>query len=122
MPNTALHLPPAAQAYDTILNRVHTAQFRQKLASRGYPVQTQEDLARAMSIAGRLRNVQQDEAVKLAAAESIFAVGEAQLDALISGGAGPSDVAVKLAAAELAGDPEIYASAVSLLTNSANAN
>lgn len=59
-------------AQDALLQQVVVPAFIEKLASRGYPIETQEELEQCLAIATRLEAAQAHESVKSASDRSAF--------------------------------------------------
>lgn len=111
-------LPTPEQAYSHLFDEVHARAFFGKLAAHGRPVTTDKQAADYLELAGKLRMLHQDPAVKAAAeADGPLAEASAALDQFMAqNGFRPSgrDVATKQAAVQLAADPAVYASVLAL--------
>lgn len=117
-------LPDPQTAYQNIFDGVHQRVFFHKLAQLGYVPTNEKQAAAMLELAGNLRMVEEEAAVKQA--ESSYDPFEAANDALKTtlgqyGFSGPRDnaaneeaVAIKQAAAAWSEDPDIYNSVLAL--------
>jgi hypothetical protein len=121
-------LPQPADAYNHLFEGVHANVFFGKLANHGFQPQSEKEAADLLELAGRLRHV--DETEKAASAEhSRFGVATDALNGIMSdAGLGNTKVAqahneesqaIKAAAYQLANDPAIYNSVLSLKAHEA---
>ena len=118
-------LPEPGVAYDHLFDNVHSKVFFGKLAEFGYAPQTEKEAQDMLGLAGKLRAAQQDPQVKQAAADSSpFAQANVALDNVL-GHAGldghskeaeaqREDAFLDQAAANMAQDPDIFNSVLSL--------
>jgi len=115
-------LPSPEDAYNHLLGNVHSQVFFGKLAQVGIHPQTEKEANDLLELAGKLRLVNDDPAVKQAAeADSKYAKANAALDELFGksgamkqASAQEQDVALDQAARTLAQDPQIYNSVLSI--------
>jgi hypothetical protein len=123
-------LPDPNAAYNHLFDNVHAQVFFGRLASRGYVPQSEKQANDYLQIAGRLRHVEatekaagdQHDPIGLALAALDATLGETGMDGhLKAAQARDADMAIKEAAAELAGDPLIYNSVLSLAQAEAQA-
>jgi hypothetical protein len=122
--NNQAVLPDPQTAYRNLFDGVHQRVFFHKMAQLGYVPQTEKQAEWMLEMAGKLRLVDEEAAVKEAAdAQDPFAAANAALDAAL-GRAGFQSVqkaayddevlSIKQAAAAWAEHPEIYNSVLSL--------
>jgi len=117
-------LPNPTDAYNYLFNKVHAQVFLNKLASYGITPSTEQEVSDLFELAGQLRHIESPE--KQAAEGSRFGSAVAGLNEAIN--ATPQgqwqqavyeDSAVKQATYDLANDPAIYASILSLKAHEA---
>lgn len=118
-------LPDPKTAYDTLFQGVHTRAFFGRLAQHGFQPTSEKQAQEYLDLAGKLRLVDQDPRIK-AAADANDPIAEANaalsnvlarhgLDAGVKQAAAQeADIARRNIAAQLAKDPSIYNSALSL--------
>ncbi len=117
-------LPDPQAAYDHLFQGVHQKVFFQKLASAGYVYESPEQAGYLLNLAGKLRLVQQEQAVKTASAgNDPYAAALANLDGVLDqsgygsvklAAAQDEEWAIKSAAADLMEDPDMYNSVLAL--------
>ena len=121
---TQAQLPDPVEAYNHLFDGVHAEVFLGKLASFNIQPTTEKETADLFNLAGRLRHVDGPE--KQAATQSRFGGAVTALDSIL--GQTPegqqqkqaaSGQAIKLAAAELMRDPNVYNSVLALKANEA---
>ena len=110
-------LPEPADAYNNLFEGVHANVFFGKLANHGFQPQSEKEAADLLQLAGRLRHVEDNE--KAANANySRFGGAVGALDNAVGSGAQTAELAesqaIKAAASQLAEDPTIYNSVLSL--------
>jgi len=110
-------LPDPADAYNHLFEGVHANVFFGKLANHGFQPQSEKEAGDLLQLAGRLRHVEDNE--KAANANhSRFGGAVGALDSAIGYGDQAAELAdnqaIKAAAAQLADDPAIYNSVLSL--------
>lgn len=121
----AAELPSPEDAYAHLFDQVHAQVFFTKVAQAGYAPRTEKEAADLLELAGKLRLVQEDPAVKQASdASSPYAVASSALDRLLGqngmdgstkqAAAQEQEVALNQAVGMLAQDPNIYNSVLSL--------
>jgi hypothetical protein len=117
-------LPNPTDAYNYLFNNVHAQVFLNKLASYGIVPNTEAEVSDLFALAGQLRHI--DSSDKQASDSSRFGYAVAGLnDALNSTPEGQiqqayeQDYAVKQATYDLANDPSIYSSILSLKAHEA---
>jgi hypothetical protein len=124
-------LPDPQAAYDHLFQGVHQRVFFAKLAAAGYDVSTPQQAGDLLKLAGTLRVAQEEQQVKAAAAGTDpYAAALANLegvmtDAGFSGvktaAAREQDYAIKQAALDLMGDPDMYNAVLALKAHDADA-
>ena len=110
-------LPEPADAYNNLFEGVHANVFFGKLANQGFQPQSEKEAGDLLQLAGRLRHVEDNE--KAASAHhSRFGGAVGALDSALGASAQTAAIAesqaIKAAAAQLAEDPAIYNSVLSL--------
>ncbi len=113
-------LPDPQEAYDTLFRNVHARVFFQKCAAAGFNPRSEGEMQQMLETAGKLRAVSESEQVKAAAAQdNPFFQMNSSLDAVLArhGLSAPraeTETSYKAAADELAADPTLYNSVLSL--------
>jgi len=118
-------LPDPKTAYDTLFQNVHARAFFGRLAQHGFTPASEKQAQEYLDLAGKLRVVEQDPRVKAAndandpIAEANAALSNVMARHGLDGGikaaaANDAQVARRQAAIQLAQDPSIYNSALSL--------
>lgn len=118
-------LPNPQEAFNHLYNTVHAPAFFNKLASFGYQPRTEKEAAELLELAGKLRMVEQDPQVKAAsAANSPYAEANQALDRALSAygldgsikqaGAQEREIGLRRVASQLAADPAVFNSVLSL--------
>lgn len=119
--STTTQLPDPRQAYQNLFAGVHERVFFNKCAAAGFAPRSQEEAQYMLDTAGKLRYLSQQEPIKQAAAQdNPYYQMSSHLDAMMAqyglGGGRPqeSESAIKAAADQLAADPVLYNSVLSL--------
>ena len=110
-------LPNPNDAYNYLFNNVHAQVFLNKLASYGIVPSTEAEVSDLFALAGQLRHIDSPE--KQAADHSRFGSAVAGLNAALTSTPEAQDFAVKQATYDLANDPAIYNSILSLKAHEA---
>jgi hypothetical protein len=110
-------LPNPNDAYNYLFNNVHAQVFLNKLASYGIVPSTEAEVSDLFALAGQLRHIESPE--KQAADHSRFGSAVAGLNAALTSTPEAQDFAVKQATYDLANDPAIYSSILSLKAHEA---
>lgn len=110
-------LPNPNDAYNYLFNNVHAQVFLNKLASYGIVPSTEAEVSDLFALAGQLRHIDSPE--KQAAEQSRFGSAVAGLNAALTSTPEAQDFAVKQATFDLANDPAIYNSILSLKAHEA---
>lgn len=117
MSNNSNNLPNPADAYNYLFNNVHAQVFLNKLASYGIVPGTEKEVSDLFALAGQLRHIESPE--KQASEQSRFGSAVAGLNAALTSTPEAQDFAVKQATYDLANDPAIYNSILSLKAHEA---
>lgn len=117
-------LPNPTDAYNYLFNNVHAQVFLNKLASYGITPSTEQEVSDLFALAGQLRHIDSPE--KQATDRSRFGHAVSGLNAALTATpagqaqqAQKEDFAVKQAMYDLANDPGIYSSIISLKAHEA---
>jgi hypothetical protein len=119
-------LPEPQAAYQTLFDEIHQRVFFQKMAAHGYDPSSPEQANQMLIDAGKLRNVEQSDHYKqAAAANDPYAQASAHLDRVL--GVNPhqkqaqeAEITMRKAASALARDPRFYNAVLSLKAHEAN--
>jgi len=121
--NTQTDIPQPDAAYDTLYRQLHAPAFFQKLASYGIEPTTEKEATELLTLAGRLKLVDQSGGSQ-GAGGSRFSKAASDLDTLLSqrgldGGIKSAEAQERNAsrrktAEQIAGDADIYNSVLSL--------
>jgi len=115
-------LPDSQTAFNTVFDNVRVQVFMHKLASYGRQLHSADDLANALEMAGKLRAIEESQAVKSGRdAGDFYGAANAFLDGYMGGYddenekmAAANDAAEYHAASHFMNDPAIYNSILSL--------
>ena len=105
-------LPNPTDAYNYLFSNVHAQVFLNKLAGYGIVPSTEAEVSDLFALAGQLRHIDSPE--KQAAEHSRFGSAVAGLNNALTSTPEAQDYAVKQATYDLANDPAIYNSILSL--------
>lgn len=110
-------LPEPAAAHDHLYDRVHSQVFFGRLASRGYPVHNEKQAMELLQLAAiaRQNGAQEKQAAESPYSGVLSAVQQVMADRGMQTPRVDETLAIKQAAAELAEDPDIYNSMLSLM-------
>lgn len=121
---SAAQIPDPQTGFNNLFEGVHQRVFFSKLASLGYAPQTEKQARDLLDVAGKLRLVSEEAAVKQASdSYDPFAAANSALDGVLGNSgfssvqkaaADEEQIAIKNAAAQWAADPVIYNSVLAV--------